>query len=210
MESDVSPLSTNIFHYRKGRISILLSLLRRGVLFILVFILCLHFTHSLHHLSSNQKEQVIKEIQSVLERYQTGLGSEMKEKLAMLIYDEACRYQQDPKFILAIIAIESEFKNWSVSHKGAKGLMQIMPYVAQSLAQELGIEWKGDHTLFNPYHNIRIGTYYLSQLISDFKDIRIALTAYNYGPTYIKGLIERRGKIPSYYYRKFLTTYRNI
>jgi len=74
--------------------------------------------------------------------------------------------------------------------------MQIMPYVAESIAQELGIEWSGDRTLFNPYLNIRIGIYYLSRLILDFKDVRIALTAYNYGPTYVKGLIERKESIP--------------
>jgi soluble lytic murein transglycosylase-like protein len=55
-----------------------------------------------------------------------------------------------------------------------------------------------------------MGIYYLSQLILDFKDIRIALTAYNYGPTYVKGLIEKKENIPPYYYRKFLTAYQNI
>ena len=70
-----------------------------------------------------------------------------REELAEVIYEEALRYNQDPKFILALIAIESSFKNSSVSEKGAKGLMQIMPYVAESLAQEMGIEWSGDRTL---------------------------------------------------------------
>jgi soluble lytic murein transglycosylase len=145
-----------------------------------------------------------------LERHPTGLANVTKEELAEVIFEEAYRYNHDPKFILALIAIESEFQNWSVSEQGAKGLMQIMPYVAESLAQDLGIEWSGDRTLFNPYLNIRIGIYYLSQLILDFKDIRIALTAYNYGPTYVKGLIDRKEKIPSNYYRKFLTAYQNI
>jgi soluble lytic murein transglycosylase len=88
--------------------------------------------------------------------------------------------------------------------------MQIMPYVAESLAQELGIEWSGDRTLFNPYLNIRIGIHYLSQLILDFNDIGVALTAYNYGPTYVKGLVERKERIPHNYYRKFLTAYQSI
>jgi len=74
----------------------------------------------------------------------------------------------------------------------------------------LGIEWSGDRTLFNPYLNIRMGTYYLNQLIRDFNDIRVALVAYNHGPTYIRGLIERKEGIPLNYYRKFVTTYQNI
>jgi soluble lytic murein transglycosylase len=85
-----------------------------------------------------------------------------------------------------------------------------MPYVAESIAHDLGIEWKGDLTLFDPYINIRIGIHYLSQLILDFNDLRIALTAYNYGPTYVKGLIERKQQIPVHYYRRVLTVYQTL
>jgi soluble lytic murein transglycosylase-like protein len=138
------------------------------------------------------------------------LASVTKEELAEVIYEEAIRYNHDPKFIMALIFAESEFWNWAVSEKGAKGLMQIMPYVAQSIAQELGIEWMGDRTLFNPFLNIKMGIYYLSQLILDFRDLRLAMTAYNYGPTYVKGLIESKQQIPVSYYRKILTVYQNL
>jgi len=178
------------------------------VLFTIVFILSFHFPNFIPDLS--QREQKIREILEVLERQPTGLANVTKEELAEVIYEEATRHNQDPKLILALIATESEFYNWAVSEKGAKGLMQIMPYVAESLAQELGIEWSGDRTLFNPYLNIRIGIHYLSQLMVDFKDVEVALTAYNYGPTYVKGLIERKERIPHNYYRKFLTAYRSI
>jgi hypothetical protein len=191
------------------------------VLFTVVFILSFnlpfplsikYLPHGLGFLSTEhqKREYAIREILGVLERYPTGLANVTKEELAEVIYDEANRRNQDPKFILALIAIESEFYNWSVSEKGAKGLMQIMPYVAQPLAQELGIEWSGDRTLFNPYLNIRIGIYYLSQLILDFKDTEVALTAYNYGPTYVKNLLEKKERIPHDYYRRFLTAYQSI
>jgi soluble lytic murein transglycosylase-like protein len=74
----------------------------------------------------------------------------------------------------------------------------------------LGIEWSGDRTLFNPYLNIRIGIHYLSQLMLDFKDVEVALAAYNYGPTYVKSLIEKKERIPHHYYRRFLTAYKSI
>jgi soluble lytic murein transglycosylase len=180
----------------------------KSVLFTIVFILFFHFPNFIPDLS--QREQKIREILEVLERQPTGLANVTKEELAEVIYEEATRHNQDPKLILALIATESEFYNWAVSEKGAKGLMQIMPYVAESLAQDLGIEWSGDRTLFNPYLNIRIGIHYLSQLMLDFKDVRTALTAYNYGPTYVKGLIERKERIPHNYYRKFLTAYQSI
>jgi soluble lytic murein transglycosylase len=182
--------------------------LRKVALLVFIFTIFFHLPDFIPDL--RQKEETIKEIVGVLERYPTGLANVTKEELAEVIYEEAYRHNHDPKFILALIAIESEFYNWSVSKRGAKGLMQIMPYVAESLAQELGIEWSGDRTLFNPYLNIRIGIYYLSRLILDFNDIGVALTAYNYGPTYVKGLIDRKERIPRGYYRKFLTAYQSI
>jgi len=186
-------------------------ILLKAALFFIVFLLSFHlstFTPSTPGFDS--RKQTIEEILLVLQRYPTGLADVTKEELAEVIYEEATRYNYDPKFILALIAIESEFHNWSVSEKGAKGLMQIMPCVAKSIAQELGIEWSGDRTLFNPFLNIRLGIYYLSQLILDFHDLRLALTAYNYGPTYIKNLVERKERIPLTYYRKILTVYQGL
>jgi soluble lytic murein transglycosylase-like protein len=184
------------------------GILLKLVLFTFIFILSFHFPNVIPDLS--QREQTIREILDVLEKQPTDLASVTKEELAEVIYEEATRYNQDPKLILALIATESEFYNWAVSEKGAKGLMQIMPYVAESLAQDLGIEWSGDRTLFNPYLNIRMGIHYLSQLMLDFKDVEVALTAYNYGPTYVRSLIERKERIPHQYYRRFLTAYRSI
>ena len=196
-------------------------ILRKVTLFVVIFVLSFHFPLSLgtdylptglEYLSTEfqGRQNAIREILEVLERYPTGLADVTKEEIAEVIYEEALRHNQDPKLILALIAIESEFQNWCVSQQGAKGLMQIMPYVGESVAQELGIEWSGDRTLFNPYLNIRIGIYYLSQLLVDFKDLRVALTAYNYGPTYVRGLIERKESIPSDYYHRFLTAYHTI
>ncbi len=193
--------------YKKNRLP-LFRILSKVALFVVIFILSFHLPNFIPGL--NDREQTIREILEVLERHPTGLANVTKEELAEVIYEEAIRHNHDPKFILALIAIESSFQNWSVSEQGAKGLMQIMPYVAESLAQEMGIEWSGDRTLFNPYLNIKMGIYYLTQLTKDFNDIRLALAAYNYGPTYIKGLMERKEGIPLNYNRKFLTAYQNI
>jgi hypothetical protein len=180
-------------------------------LFVIVFILSFYFPHCIP--GPNTREETIQEILSVLERHRTGLASVTKEELAKVIYEEAIRYNHDPKFIMALISAESEFWNWAVSEKGAKGLMQIMPYVAESIAKDLRIEWKGERTLFDPYLNIRMGVYYLNQLTLNFKDMRVALAAYNYGPTYVKGLIDKKQQIPidyHYYYRRVITAYQNL
>jgi len=185
-------------------------ILLKVAIFIIIFIFVLSFNLPHFNTGFNSRKQTIQEILAVLERHQTGLANVTKEELAEVIYEEATRYNHDPKFILAVIAIESEFHNWSVSEKGAKGLMQILPYVAQSIAQELGIEWSGDRTLFNPILNIRMGIYYLSRLLLDFDDLELAVTAYNYGPTYVKGLIERKERVPLHYYRRLLTVYQGL
>ena len=184
-------------------------------LFSAIFIITFHlpnFFHELQYLTDGSKtrERTIQEILTVLERYPRGLADFKKEELAEVIYEEATRYNHDPKFILALIDIESSFQNRSVSEKGAKGLMQIMPYVAESLAQEMGIEWRGDRTLFNPSLNIKMGLYYLSRLSLDFNDMGIALTAYNCGPTYVKSLIGKKERIPLHYYQRILTAYQNL
>jgi soluble lytic murein transglycosylase len=182
--------------------------LLKVALFLVVFTLSFHLPDI--NPGFKNRQETIKEILAVLERHPTGLANVTKEELAEVIYEESIRYKYDPKFILALIAIESEFKNWSVSQKGAKGLMQIMPEVGQFLAQEMGIEWSGDRTLFNPYLNIRMGIYYLSRLIQEFDDPGLALTAYNYGPTYVKDLMDRDQQIPLQYYRRILTVYQTL
>ncbi len=195
----------------KTNSSPLFRTLPKVILFFVIFTLSFHcpdFKFGFSH-----RKQTIEEILSVLERQRTGLARVTQEELAEVIYEEAIRYNHDPKFIMALISTESEFWTWAVSEKGAKGLMQIMPYVAESIAKDLGIEWSGDRTLFNPFLNIRMGVYYFTQLTLDFDDLRVALAAYNYGPTYIRSLIDRKEKIPvdySYYYRRVINTYQKL
>jgi len=184
--------------------------LAKTLLFILIFSLSFYFSESFNDSPYSQlqrRQKAIEEITAVLERQGTVLKNMKLEDLATVIYEEATRYNHDPKFILAMIAAESSFKNSSVSERGAKGLMQLMPCVAEAIAQELGMEWTGDHNLFDPVINVKLGIYYLSRLTSDFKNPGLALTAYNYGPSYTRSLVERRQRVPLHYYRKVLAFY---
>jgi soluble lytic murein transglycosylase len=191
-----------------NKIRLLPARVFKAILFLAIFLFSFHLPQPIFE--SKNRQETVREIFAVLERHPTGLANVTKEELAEFIYEEATRYNHDPKFIVALIAIESEFKTWAVSHKGAKGLMQIMPEVGQPIAQEMGIEWSGDRTLFNPFLNIRMGIYYLSQLMDYFNDPLIALTAYNYGPTYVQNLIERNERLPATYYRRILSVYQTL
>lgn len=192
---------------RKEKLYLFFRFISRVCLSLLILIVALHLPDPP---SKIQEEEMIQEIREVLARNSKDLSEETQRELAKLIYLESIRYNHDPKFILAIIAIESSFQNRSVSEKGAKGLMQLMPYVAESIAKDLGIEWKGDLTLFNPHLNIKMGIHYFSQLLSDFSDIRIALTAYNYGPSYVKELMESKKRIPHHFTKKVFTVYQTL
>jgi len=178
-------------------------------LFLVIFSISFHLPN--HVSEVKKRERTIQEILLVLQSRQTDLSNVAKEDLAEAIYEEAMRYSYDPKFILALIDAESNFYNWAVSKAGAKGLMQIMPEVAQDLAQRMGIEWMGDRTLFNPYLNVKMGVYYLSELLKYFDhDLSTAVTAYNYGPTYVRGLLDRNEKLPLGYYKSILSTYQTL
>ena len=197
---------------RKMKIGCLVGrILIKTTLAPLIFVLCFHISPP--RSETPVRQQTIQEIAAFLEKQGTDLAQVTPHALAEVIYDEAVRYDYDPKVILALIGIESSFRNSSVSARGAKGLMQIMPYVAEAVAQELKIEWKGDQTLFDPFLNIRMGIYYLKMLMDDFQDLVLALTAYNYGPTYIRSFLDRGQKIPLYhfrYYQRVFAFYRNI
>ncbi len=75
--------------------------------------------------------------------------------------------------LMAIIKTESNFDPKAVSPSGAKGLMQLMPGVCK------------DFNVIDPFdirENIRAGAGYFRWLFDRFKDITLAMAAYNAGP----------------------------
>ncbi len=118
------------------------------------------------------------------------------------IIKEAARiFSVDPALIKAIIKAESNFDKRAVSYDGAKGLMQLMPLTAK----EMNVSDPMD-----PEENIMGGVKYPSILLREFKDISLAIAAYNAGPEAIKYY----GGIPPFpetrdFVRKVLRYYRS-
>jgi Transglycosylase SLT domain len=97
-----------------------------------------------------------------------------KTPFQKLIHDAATRYNLDPTLIHSVIAIESNFNPKAVSHKNARGLMQLMPRTAELM---------GVKDSFDPGQNIDGGAHYLSDLLKKYgNDLTLALAAYNAGP----------------------------
>ena len=91
-----------------------------------------------------------------------------------LIVANANQHSLHPDFVRAVIQAESAFNPRARSHKGAMGLMQLMP----GTAADYGVT-----NAYDPVQNIRAGVAYLKSLLVRFgNDVSLALAAYNAGP----------------------------
>jgi len=86
------------------------------------------------------------------------------------------RHQLAPELILAVIAVESTFKERAVSRAGARGLMQVLPSAHGRKIREIG----GTHRLMEADQNIHVGTRILAQYLDLHSgNLRRALLNYN-------------------------------
>jgi hypothetical protein len=120
------------------------------------------------------------------------------------IVDSSRRYGIDPLLIYAQMHQESSFKLKALSHKGASGLMQLMPATARRL---------GVSNIYDPKQNIEGGVKYMRMLLDMFgQDVNLALAGYNAG----EGAVMKYGRnIPPYnetreYVRRISARYASI
>ena len=108
-----------------------------------------------------------------------------------IIENYAAKYGVDPLLVVSVIREESKFLPQSKSHKGAIGLMQLMPSTAQSIAERLGDKTYSVDDLLKPEKNIQYGTWYLSSLQKVFPNNRtLVIAAYNGGRGHVKEWID--------------------
>jgi len=124
------------------------------------------------------------EIYFFILRLSESINQPNARKLAKLIVKECSNYDNlDPYLILAVIQVESEFSPKAISKRGAIGLMQVMPGTAEYIAREMGFDYDGKKSLYDPFINVKLGIHYLSLLTDKYDSTENALDAYNYGPT---------------------------
>lgn len=101
---------------------------------------------------------------------------EQKERIKDLVVREAANLGVSISLALAVAHAESDFNPNAESHKGARGVMQIMPSTARG---EYAVH---ADELWNPRTNIRIGLHYLARLIERYDGrVDYALSFYNGG-----------------------------
>lgn len=110
-------------------------------------------------------------------------------------------YRVDSNLIKSIITAESCFRIKALSHKGASGLMQLIP----ATAERFGVK-----NIYNSEQNIRGGTKYLKFLLARYKgNLKKSIAAYNAG----EGAVDKYNGIPPYretkrYVKNVLKIYR--
>ena len=89
------------------------------------------------------------------------------------VYYEARRAGLDPQLVLGLIQVESGFRKYAVSHSGARGYMQVMPFWVKLIGQN-------GHDLFHLRINLRYGCTILRHYLDIEKgDLYRALGRYN-------------------------------
>lgn len=106
-------------------------------------------------------------------RYSESSGPIYRSKFDQIIVEAACKFDVDAALVSAVIKAESDFNPREVSHKGARGLMQLMPATAMRF---------GVTNSFDPVANVYAGTRYLRWLLETFEgNADLAVAAYNAG-----------------------------
>ncbi|RYZ75792.1 MAG: lytic murein transglycosylase, partial [Proteobacteria bacterium] len=101
-----------------------------------------------------------------------------------IITTQAAARNVDRDLVRSLIKQESSYNVKATSTSNAYGLMQMIPPTAREIAQDLKLgTLKLPEDMFVPERNIRMGTYYLSRMISKYQgNIPLSLAAYNAGP----------------------------
>ncbi|WP_425511432.1 transglycosylase SLT domain-containing protein [Pararobbsia alpina] len=126
------------------------------------------------HAEAGQTEQV-----SALLAQKFGVARAKADQIAKAVMQSAVKYSLPPSLLLAVIAIESRFREKARGANGATGLMQIVPSSHRKLL-------KGVKDLTEPTANIEMG----SQILHGYVDsaggnVEAGLRSYGGGKNYV-------------------------
>lgn len=141
--------------------------------------------------------EVVEEVKKIVEeqggvfpkrswRYSEESQPLWQSKYNDIIVAAARKFDVDAALVSAVIKAESDYNPRTVSHKGARGLMQLMPATAKRF---------GVSNSFDPEENIHAGTRYLRWLLNTFDgNADLAVAAYNAG----EGNVQKYDGVPPF------------
>ncbi|MBL4607997.1 MAG: transglycosylase SLT domain-containing protein [Pseudomonadales bacterium] len=98
---------------------------------------------------------------------------ETRVKILSLLHSYASDSNLSPQLVLSVIEVESHFNHFALSHAGAQGLMQVMPFWKKHIGSS-------DDNLMDIETNLRYGCNILSHYLKLEKgDLIKALARYN-------------------------------
>lgn len=119
----------------------------------------------LKHKGTVPYRETMNYVPRVMKYYQQDLS---KSPYDAYIRSAAAKYGLDPQLIRAVMKTESDFNNRTVSHAGARGLMQVMPVVWKDMMKRYKMGWEYDTGVFDPAQNVEVACAYLAWLRYDF------------------------------------------
>ena len=106
-------------------------------------------------------------------------------RIASHIISNSRAWGVDARLVMAVVAVESGFKPYATSPKGAMGLGQLMPATARGL---------GVTNAYDPEQNLAGAIRLISGHLERTGDVALALACYNAG----SGAVRRYGGVPPY------------
>jgi soluble lytic murein transglycosylase-like protein len=131
-------------------------------------------------------------IDQVLAHRAPELGLSLRRRVAEAILEESRRQHYDPMLVLGLIETESAFDGEAISIAGARGLMQLMPVTLEYVIGLEGVRLKPEEIYRDPAMQVRIAIRYLGRLERRFRNLDLALMAYNGGPEKLRVALEEQ------------------
>lgn len=88
---------------------------------------------SVLHESDGVRSAITAALVAHLNDRNSSLSVEEQRRVIEAVLRSSRRYGLDPFLVIAVLLVESDARPWAESGKGAIGLMQVMPYMAEKL-----------------------------------------------------------------------------
>lgn len=162
-------------------------------------------------LDLRESAERLSAVDAVLNHRASDLDPAVRRAVAFAIVEECEAVGLDPLLILAVMDVESDFREYVVSPMGAAGLMQIRPATLSYLAGKYQANLPLYHIAHDSTLSTRLGIRYLASLRDRFRTLELALIAYNIGPTALRDkLADKEGVLDRSYAHAVMRDYRGF